>query len=574
MKHNKPTTHPLSWLATRCRGQLLLLALQVFLNILFAASSVWFALLVRDVIDSATALASGVAEISTLSGPAITLGCLIFVQLLLRFLCRYLGDRLTADFELNLRSTLYRALLRKELGSIGTFHTGDLMTRLYSDVVVIADGAANILPNVAATATRLICAIGVMAFLEWRFTLIFVGGGMVIFAVSRLFSGMMKRMHKEMQQADSRARSFVQESLSSLLVLKVFDAQTQTARKEGSLQNEYFGIRLKKKLIGALAGVGFAAIFKIGYFAALVYCALSLGGVIASASLMTYGTLMAILQLVNQIQAPFGSLSGVLPKFYGMCASVERLQELEELSEDHREPSLVEDATAFYNGLQSIEFADLSFAYEREDIFRDAELSIRKGDFCVITGLSGIGKSTLLKLLVGVYQPKEGRISFSGEFGTLPIQARPDGLFAYVPQGNLLFSGTIRENIAFVRDDATEEEIMEAARIACVTDFLPDLPDGLDTLIGEKGFGLSEGQVQRVAIARALLQGAPILLLDESTSALDEETEHKFLSELSKLSGKTCIIISHKKAAFEICDCEILIADKHIEKRKLAHESE
>ena len=572
MKKMTASSRPLRWLAGIEKRQIPLLCIVVFCNVLLAASSVWFALLVRDVIDSATLSVSGSAAVDSLVSAAVLLGVLILLQLALRFLCRFLGDRLTADCELTLRTYLYRVLLKKEYGAIGAYHSGDLMTRLYPDVTVIADGASTILPNVAATLTRLVCAVGVMAFLEWRFTVLFVIGGAIIFVVSRLFSGVIKRLHKQMQEADSKARSFVQESFGGLLVLKVFDAEESAAAKAEALQKEHWRIRIKKKLIGALAGVGFAAIFKIGYFAALIYCSLSLCGVIASAAVMTYGTLMAILQLVNQIQAPFGSLSGILPKFYAMCASVERLQDVEKVEEEKRGECPCENAEEFYRALSSIQFKNITFSYERDAVLSNASLTLNKGDFCVITGLSGIGKSTLLKLLMGVYQPTDGTIDFVGDFGRVPISSRADGLFAYVPQGNLLFSGTIRENISFVRADATDEEILQAAQTACVTDFLDDLPEGLDTVIGEKGFGLSEGQVQRIAIARALLHGAPILLLDESTSALDEETERRLLSSLAALKEKTLIIISHKKAAFEICDCQIEISEQRMEKKELIHE--
>lgn len=572
MKQNKTNRRPLVWLYRKCRGQLPLLCIVIFCNVLLAASSVVLALLVKEVIDAASASVGDAALLSDLYRAAVWACALIVSQLVLRFLCRYLGERLTAEFELSLRNSLYRTILGREFGQIGVYHSGELMTRMYSDVTVIADGASTILPNVASIVTRLVCAVGVMAFLEWRFTLLFIGGGFLVFGISRLFSAKFKKLHLQMQEADGRARSFMQESFSSLLVLNAFDAQDVTAARSEDLQRKHFGIKMKKKLLGALAGVGFASIFKIGYFAALFYCSLSLAGVVSTATVMTYGTLMAILQLVNQIQTPLGSLSGVLPKFYGMCASALRLVEFEQLDKQERALPPEQNAAEFYEGMDSVVVSDLTFAYENENVLESASLTVKKGDFCVITGLSGIGKSTLLKLLLDVYRPKNGEIRFETKWGSVPVSARPGSLFAYVPQGNLLFSGTIRENIAFVREDAAEEEILEAARLACVTDFLSELPDGLDTFIGEKGFGLSEGQVQRISIARALLIGAPILLLDESTSALDEQTEQRLLSGLSELKNRTLIIISHKRAAFDICDFEIVIRDKKIEKRELIHE--
>ncbi len=576
MKQTSQTVRALPWLLAKCRKQVPLLSIVVFCNVFFAASSVALALLVREVIDCATAALSDPATLARLYTAAYYGALLIVFQLVMRFLCRYLQDKLTANIEMCLRTDLYRTLLSRDFGKVSAYHSGELMTCLYSDVTVIADAASTILPNLAAIGTRLVCAVGVMAFLEWRFTLLFVVGGLIVYFASRLFSGRLKTLHLRTQEADGRARSFLQESFSSLLVLKAFDAQDATGEKAEKLQREYVIARLKKYLLGAWAGVSFAAVFKIGYFAALFYCSLSLAGAFESGIAMTYGTLMAILQLVNQIQTPLGSLSGVLPKYFGMCASIGRLSKLEVLPSERREECPIEDVREFYGDLRELRFEDLTFSYDGENVIEGASFTINRGDFCVITGLSGIGKSTLLKLLLGVYEPSSGKIVFSmrdADLSEVSVFARPRGLFAYVPQGNLLFSGTIRENISFVCPTATEEEILKAAELACVTDFLSDLPAGLDTVIGEKGFGLSEGQVQRISIARALLLGAPILLLDESTSALDEETESKLLGNLAELDDRTLVIISHKRAAFDICDYELVISGKKVQKKELMHDA-
>ncbi len=567
----KDRSSSLKWLWAHTRGRFGMILVQIFCYVLNAATTVVFALLVRDVIDCAAGIINGAKQVSDLVSYAVYLGLLILLQLFLRFFCRYLTDRLTADLERHYQSVIYREMLKKEFGKISSYHTGELLNRLFSDVSVIADGAAGILPTVAATVTRLVCAVGVMAFLEWRFTLIFFGGGILVFLISRLYSGTLKRMHREMQEAQGKTRSFMQETLSNLLVLKVFEAEEKTARRARKLQDTHFKLTMRKKVVGALANVGFSALFRIGYFGALIWCALSLSGVISGSVLMTYGTMMAILQLVNQIQTPFGSLSGILPRYYGMCASIDRLREIENLPRDAERKPLYPDAESFHREFESVEFEQITFRYDAEDVLRDASVSIKRGDFCVITGLSGIGKSTLLKLLLGVYQPDGGEIFFVTKRGKTGVHSAAPGVFAYVPQGNMLLSGTIRENITLIREDASEEEILEAARVACVTDYLDDLPNGLDTYIGEKGFGLSEGQIQRIAIARAILSGAPILLLDESTSALDEQTERKMLRALTELKDKTCIIVSHKRAAFEICNAEIVLSDKKIEKRELDH---
>lgn len=181
-------------------------------------------------------------------------------------------------------------------------------------------------------------------------------------------------------------------------------------------------------------------------------------------------------------------------------------------------------------------------------------LKINKGDFVAIMGISGIGKSTLLKLLLGVFNLNSGSITLETDSGSIPIDKNTRKMFSYVPQGNMLISGTIRDNITFINQNASDEEIEQAVRISCSKQFIDELPSGIETVIGEKGLGLSEGQVQRLAIARSLLANAPVILLDEATSALDENTEKEFLQNLKELKNVTCIIVSHKMAALEICN--------------------
>ena len=197
-------------------------------------------------------------------------------------------------------------------------------------------------------------------------------------------------------------------------------------------------------------------------------------------------------------------------------------------------------------------------------ILDKTSLSIKKGDFVAIMGISGIGKSTLLKLLLGVFSVQGGSISLKLSNKDIPVDKHTRRLFAYVPQGNMLLSGTIRENLTFINESATDEQIEQAINVSCAKEFIDELPQGLETVIGEKGMGLSEGQLQRLAIARSLLSGSPVLLLDEATSALDEATEKKLLTNLKCLKNVTCIIVSHKKAALEICNKYVRIENGKI----------
>ncbi|MBQ7792102.1 MAG: ABC transporter ATP-binding protein, partial [Clostridia bacterium] len=304
----------------------------------------------------------------------------------------------------------------------------------------------------------------------------------------------------------------------------------------------HFKFTLKRNHISILMNILFYLALTASYYIALGYCAWKL-----SLGLMTFGTLMAILQLLNQVQTPFKDLSAVIPQYFSTIASAERLEELEKIPADERKQLILAEDPL-------VQIQSMSFSYGDEAIFTQTDFTMNSGEFIAISGISGIGKSTLMKLIMGILKPDAGEIQCHGEV-------------AYVPQGNMILSGTIRENIAFYRS-VDEEKIIHAARVAEIYDFIETLPQGFGTVLGEKGLGLSEGQVQRLAIARAVYLDAPLFLLDECTSALDEATEAKVLTNLKQIPGKSCIIISHKQAAFDIANRSIAVENRKIVERR------
>ena len=354
----------------------------------------------------------------------------------------------------------------------------------------------------------------------------------------------------------------MQEAIENLLAVKAFCAQKIITKKADDLQQINYKAKMKRRKISVVSNAGFNLAFQAGYAYALVWGAFKIiknGPVFA-------GTLTAVLDLVNQVQAPFANISGLVPRYYGVIASCERIIEIETISNEDFEQ--IESYNPFedYKKLESISFENIDFSYGREKIFDDTSITINKGDFVAITGISGIGKSTLLRLLLCVYSLDDGKINLNLTDGKKEVKASMRKLFAYVPQGNMLFSGTIRENITFIKPDATDEEIDFALKMSCADEFVSSLKDGLETTVGEKGLGLSEGQIQRLAIARAIICQSPILLLDEATSALDSKTEKRLLDNVKNMSNKTCIIISHKAAAVECCNMNICIKNKKIVK--------
>ena len=380
-----------------------------------------------------------------------------------------------------------------------------------------------------------------------------------------IFRGKLKKLHKEVQETDGKTRSFFQEAIESLLVVKTFGVEEQFNEKGEQLQMTNYNAKMKRRKVSILANAGFSFVFNAGYLMALVWCALKV-----CTKAMTYGTLTAVLQLISQIQTPFVNITKVVPQYYAIIASAERIMEIEDIPLEERKDKSF-DAHRFYDKFATAKFENIQFNYGRESVLEEGNASFEKGDFVAIRGISGIGKSTLMKMLLGVFKPKSGEIKLYEKNGDY-VEASPTtrALFSYVPQGNYLFSGTLRENILLINPDATKEEIDEALTISDIKDFVYSLPNGLDTVIGEKGLGISEGQAQRLAIARALLSKAPILLLDEATSALDAQTEYNVLKHIKELNKKTCIIITHKMAALDVCNKEFIIENKKLTMKKRA----
>lgn len=531
------------------KGIRLRIAALVLGNAVFAVSGVGFALFCRAVIDRAV---SGDREGLLRAG--LWLGAIVLLQLFLRLFCNSLEESTRARHELRLRETVLRALLKKEYARVSDFHSGELLNRMFSDVSVVADGVTGLLPLLAGLLARLVCAAAAMAALDLGFAALFLAAGVVLFIFSRLFRGRIKRLHKEVQEREGRVRAFLQETVEGLLTVKVFSAEEKMLRLNRENQEAHYRSRMKRCGVTIAANAGFSFVFQAGYLLAMIRGAF---GILNGT--MSYGTLTAVLQLVNQIQTPFAGLSSLLPRYYGMIASAERLAEIENLPD---EPLADQKLSA--DDFRAIEIRGLSFSYGENAVIKKADFTVQRGEFASITGISGVGKTTFFLLLLGAYQPSGGSLRFLSENGEFRAGRETRGLFAYVPQGGTLFSGTIAENIAFLKENASPDEIRKAAETACALEFIEALPDGFETRIGENGFGISEGQAQRIAAARAILSGAPILLLDEATSALDEETEARLIENIGGLTGRTLIAVTHRPAALRICTKHFKIRDGEI----------
>lgn len=541
----------LSWISRNTKKQRGALFALTVANVLFSVLSVLFALCMKTIIEGAEK-----SNYQKLIRGAIFLGVIIVLQFLFRIFINGLSERVRAKINWSLRSMLFSSILKKKYEKINGYHSGELLNRLTNDVPVVASGVTNIVPVIVSAFARLISAVVALVVLDWIFAVAFSVAGILVFLVISLMRNKLKILHKDIQKTEGRSRSFMQECVENLLAVKVFSVNGKVNSKSDSLLKDNYNVTMKRRNRSVLGNATYNFIFSAGYFFALVY-----GAVKIFRGVLDYGSLVAILQLVNNVQVPFASLSSVVPEYYSMVASAERIMEILKVEEEDFVGEISREDT--YLALKSIEFSNVCFSYENEKVLDNASLSIKKGDFVAITGSSGAGKTTILKLLLGVYRPDEGEIYFDGaQKKEINETTRP--LFSYVPQGNMLFSGTLRDNVTFAFDGNEEEKINSALEISCATEFVSELPDGLDTVVGEKGAGLSEGQVQRLALARAILSSAPVLILDESTSALDEKTEEKVLSNLKNLTEKTLIIVSHKKAPLSICNKKLEVVDGKI----------
>ena len=542
----------LNWIYKKSKGQRLSMFFLILLNVLFSLSSVAFAFAVKMIIDGAT----GGDKDKLISG-SIFIGVTVILQFVLRVSANGLADRIKAKLEMSYKTEIFNGVIRKKYDKIGAYHSGEVMNRLTSDVGVVSDGVASILPTVCSSVARLLFAVIALIMIDYVFAIAFTVAGLLVFGVISLLRGKLKSLHKKSQETEGKTRSFMQECIENLLAVKVFTVFDKVEEKSEKLQQENFSVKMKRKNYAVVGHATYNFIFSAGYVFALIFGAVKLlNGIVG----FGYGDLSAILQLVNNVQVPFASLSGVMPKYYAMLSSAERLIEIENLEEEKIDASF--NAIETYKTLKGISFKGVTFAYDRDLVLNGADFYANKGEIISIKGTSGIGKSTLIKLMLGVYDLSGGEIVLDTLGGEIPLNSQTRKMFSYVPQGNLIFSGSILDNVTFATREYNETQLKECIKASCA-EFIFELPNGLDTIVGENGLGLSEGQVQRIAIARALLAKAPILLLDEATSALDEETEKRLLVNLKELN-QTTFIISHRKSAFSVSDKIIQIKNKKI----------
>ncbi|MCR4621580.1 MAG: ABC transporter ATP-binding protein/permease [Clostridiales bacterium] len=520
------------------RGSVLLISL---IGVTGSLLSLGVTLVTKNLVDGATS-----ANESALWRWGIALVALIVTERLLSVANSAINVRASARFQAEMQRMVTASVIGKEYAYLKPFHSGELLNRVSSDVGVVKNGIMGLLPSLLKMLVSFVGAAIILITMDWRFVPVIIIASCVGMLIAVLFRDPMKRRHKRVQEAQGALRSSTQETFENIRIVKASVSEERAMRQIEGDRTRLVNEQLRNGRLSILMNQGMGSIFDISWLVCQIW-----GCVKIYRGTFTYGSLAALIQLVGRIQAPIANAVNLVSQAYGVVASAERLQEIIDLPD---EATGVELET-----FDEINLEHVFFQYDEssDDVLSDIDDCIKRGDFVALTGISGGGKTSLFQLLLGIYRPTSGNVSFISGGHAVPASKGTRRLFSYVPQGNTLMSGTLRENIESFTDNPSEEMMVKAIQAACLDDVVAEV--GLDARLGERGIGLSEGQAQRVAIARALLSDSPILLLDEATSALDEQTEARLLKNIAGMRDKTVIIVTHRRAALAICDYQLHI---------------
>lgn len=526
-------------------GKIFLLS---FLGMATSFCGVYLALLSKQVVDIAIGQEQG-----SLLECAIWLGSLIILQLLLQVLLNMLDVRIVVPMRFKIQSKLFEDCLHKQKLSLDQFHSGELVNRIAGDTNIVAEGVVSIIPSVVSVTARILFSFCALMMLDPLLAFLCLLAGFFMLLAAQIYRKKAGVLFQKSREAEGKIRSFIQEMVQNLVVIKAFSAYGVVKRQLGNAQDDAYGFAIRKNQLSIIANVCFYVAMTAGYYLALGWGAWRLFH-----GLMSFGTLTAILTLSGDISKPFQTLAALFPQYVSVCTSIDRLDELQKLPDDSVAESAKDDD--FYHILQEVVVSNVSFSYGDVDVLRHVSITFPKNTMTAVMGESGVGKSTLLNLLVGILTPGSGELELKTEMDICPLDRQHRGLFAYVPQDFMLLTGDVLENITLFDENPDMDRFEKAVAVAELESVIAELPDGVHTQLGEGGGRLSGGQRQRMAIARALYTGAEILLLDEATSALSADIEEKILTKLRE-TGKTVIFVTHRQGAAAMCDRVLSIDD-------------
>ncbi len=544
------------WLMKYTKPYAPYLGFMIMITTVSSLSGVVLAVISQKIIDGASNDGTFLPQIG------VYIGIMVIGQVL-NIVGSLISVVIDEKFSFGIRKQVYDKILNTKWMDVSKYHTGDLMTRLTSDTNEIANGIANTLPTMIMLFVQLVATFFTLFAYNKLLACFALMIAPIAILVSFVLGRKLKTLQVKVQESESTYRSFINESLSNLMIIKTFCDEDYSSNRLSELRTERFRWVLKKSRMGIATSTVLNVTFQLGYLVAFVY-----GVLCISRGEITYGTMTVFLTLVNRVQAPLLGLANCIPQIVSVLASSGRVIEIQNLSQEERiDTEIVPEKVG-------VVINKVSFGYKNDTVLDSVDTVIHPGEFVAIVGESGCGKTTLIRLLMSFVNANEGNIKFfDGLDYDEDVNANSRKFISYVPQGNTLFSGTIASCVRMGKRDATEQEIIDALKVAAAYEFVMELPLGIETVIGEKGHGLSEGQAQRIAIARAVIHKAPFLILDEATSSLDEVTELKVLEGIRNFQPfLTCILITHRRSVLKYCHRELKIQDKSMSELNLAFE--
>ena len=528
----------------------------LFINFITMIISLASSIVGRYVVDSATNY-----KPDLFYKYIIIMFCTTIVSIIISAFSNMFSSYVNEKMAFGVRAEMFDNIQRSEWYKLSKYHSGDMLARLSSDIDNISSTLITLLPNIIVTGIQLILVLIILFINDPVLACIGLVVGPVGMIASILFRKKYSEYQKRLKESQSEYYSFFQESLSKIGVIKTFQLEDENNEKFSDIRNRRMKLVMKSSALASGMSSAMRLIYSIGYVVTFSWCAYRLTTATIDANgvaSFTYGTMTLFLSLVSQVQASIRSLGHIIPRFYSLKISSQRIREISEIENENYDNNYSTPKKV------ALKAKGVQFSYETDEgnVLSDFTFDIPACSRVGIVGTSGTGKTTFIRLLLSLIKPDKGELLYVDENNNEEVACTSSRRFiSYVPQGNTLMSGTIRDNLLLGNKNATEEEIWEALRNADAEKFIKNAQNGLDTTLSERAGGISEGQAQRIAIARALLRNKPVLILDEATSALDEKTEANIFESITKKRDTTYFIITHRRSMLRYCDYILEITD-------------
>ena len=472
-----------------------------------------------------------------------------------------ISTKLSIDINNDIQADIFDKIVDADWLSLNKYSNGDILNRFNGDIGTVSSNAISWLPTIIIAVYNFVATFFVIMHYDWIMAVIALGSAPVMLLMSRFMIKKQRDYSKKVREMSSQLMTFEVEAFYNFDTIKSFGVAPHYSKKMRWWQGKFRDISLKYNLFSIKTNIFMSILGTVVQFAAFGYCLFRLW-----TNDITYGTMTLFLQQRSNLSSAFNSVVSIIPAFLNSSVSAHRIRELVELPKEVHIPESGEMDKYSDKGFE-VRMDDVNFSYvEGTRVITDSAFRAKPGEIVALVGPSGEGKTTMIRLILGLIRPEDGGVKLRASGGQeIEMNAETRHLFAYVPQGNTILSGTIAENMRMVKEDATDEEIVEALKVACAWDFVEKLPQQINNSVGERGRGLSEGQAQRIAIARAVLRDAPILLLDEATSALDVTTERTVLRNIVKQHpNKTCIVTTHRPSVLNLCQRVYRVMETHV----------